>query len=355
MGNKTAYIGGGAGFIGHHMARRLKSEGYWVRVVDIKEYEYGNPLEFCDEFIIEDLRDISRVEPTLRLNKQRVYSYSPLPFEELEQFDEVYTFACLMGGAGFVFTGENDADIMHDSALINLNMAHALVNQNFKGKMFYSSSACAYPQHLQNKNFNIGLKELDIFPAHPDSCYGWEKLFSEQLFLSYGRNKGLNIRIARFHNIYGPEGSYNNKKEKAPAAMCRKVIECVKFWEEESTKGEYVLNGTIDVWGTGEQTRSFLYIDDCIDAVRLLMQSDFKEPINIGSEESISINGLAQIAIDLSGKDIRIKNVESNAIGVNGRNSDNELIEKVLNWKPKYTLRQGMELTFNWIKSQYGV
>lgn len=335
---KTAYIGGGSGFIGHHMARRLKSEGYWVRVVDIKEYEYGNPLEFCDEFVIADLRDKSRVDATLRLNKEKVYSFYTLPYEELIQFDEVYSFACQMGGALYVFTGENDSDIMHDSATINLNMCDALRNQKFKGKLFYSSSACVYPEFLQEKNYNIGLKESDAIPAAPDSCYGWEKLFSERLFLAYARNYGLNVRIARFHNIYGPEGTYKGGREKAPAAMCRKVVES---------------DGTIEVWGTGDQMRSFLYIDDCIDAVRLLMQSDFKEPINIGSEEIITINGLAKMVIDISGKDIHIKNVQSNAVGVNGRNSDNTLIESILKWKPKYSLRQGIEKTYAWIKSQY--
>jgi nucleoside-diphosphate-sugar epimerase len=195
-----------------------------------------------------------------------------------------------------------------------------------------------YPQQLQTENTNAGLKESDGYPGNPDSEYGWEKLFSERLFLAYARNKGLDVRIARFHNIYGEEGTYKGGREKAPAAMCRKAVES---------------DGIIEVWGTGEQSRSFLYIDDCIDAVRLLMQSDFKEPINIGSEEVISINGLAQMAIDISGKDIKIKNIASNAIGVQGRNSDNTLIESILKWKPKYTLRQGLERTFNWIKSQY--
>lgn len=349
---KTALVLGGSGFIGHHMARRLKSEGYWVRIVDIKEYEYGNPLEFCDEFIIGDLRDKSRVDATLRLNKERVYSYYPLPYEELIQFDEVYCFACQMGGAGYVFTGDNDANIMHDSALINLNICDTLRQQEFKGKVFYSSSACMYPAYAQDKLNSDALKESDAYPAAPDSEYGWEKLFSERLYLAYARNVGLDVRIARFHNIYGPEGTYKGGREKAPAAMCRKVIETA--WQPQTVSEVFYKAPTIiEVWGTGEQRRSFLYIDDCIDAVRLLMQSDFKQPINIGSEESISINGLAQIAIDISGKDIKINNVESNAIGVNGRNSNNELIEKVLNWKPKYTLRQGIELTFNWIKQQY--
>ena len=337
---KTAYVGGGNGFIGHSLARRLKQEGYWVRVADIKGYEYGSTNDFCDENVIVDLRNPDQVKASLRLNEQRKYSYYPEPFEKLVQFDEVYLFACQMGGALYVFTGENDSDIMHDSALINLNCLRELKEQYFKGKIFYSSSACVYPQELQDSTYNQGLKESDAWPANPDSCYGLEKLFSERLFLAYARNYGLNVRIARFHNIYGPEGTYQGGREKAPAAMCRKVI---------TREG-----ASIEVWGTGTQTRSFLYIDDCVDAVRLLMESEFKEPINIGSEEMISINGLAKMAIEFSGKEIEIKNVPSNAIGVQGRNSDNTLARQVLGgWEPKYSLKEGLEKTFFWIKSQY--
>jgi GDP-D-mannose 3',5'-epimerase len=344
---KTAYIGGGAGFIGHHMARRLKSDGYWVRVVDIKEYEYGDVTEFCDEFILADLRDVKNVESTLRLNSSRKYSYYPEPFEERMEFDEVYVFCCLMGGAGFVFSGEHDANIMHDSALMNLNFANTL--RNFKGKLFYSSSACMYPQEIQRHSNSPGLKESDAYPGNPDSEYGWEKLFSERLYLAYARNYNLNVRIARFHNIYGPEGTYKGGKEKAPAAMCRKVVESIGYKPGEGG----LLSDVIEVWGSGNQTRSFLYIDDCIDAVRLLMDSDFKEPINIGSEEMVTINQLAQMAIDISGKDIKIKNI-SGPTGVMGRNSDNTLIRQVLNgWEPKVKLREGLEKTFFWIKSQY--
>jgi GDP-D-mannose 3',5'-epimerase len=353
---KTAYIGGGAGFIGHHMARRLKSEGYWVRVVDIKEYEYGDVTEFCDEFILADLRDVKNVESTLRLNSSRKYSYYPEPFEERMEFDEVYVFCCLMGGAGFVFTGEQDANIMHDSALMNLNFANTL--RNFKGRVFYSSSACMYPQEIQNNvkphiRIGYGLKETDAYPANPDSEYGWEKLFSERLYLAYARNYNLNVRIARFHNIYGPEGTYKGGKEKAPAAMCRKVVECKKEWKYYGNSnyhpdGEFEYD-VIEVWGSGHQTRSFLYIDDCIDAVRLLMESDFKEPINIGSEEMVTINQLAQMAIDISGKDIKIKNIPG-PTGVMGRNSDNTLIREVLSgWEPKVKLREGLEKTYQWI------
>lgn len=343
---KTAIVLGGNGFIGHHLARRLIKDGYWVRVVDIKDFEYGKP-DYADEIIIGDLRDPKTVEAVLRLSKSLVYSYHPQPFDELIYFDEVYCFACQMGGAGYVFTGENDAEIMHDSALINLNVCNFL---DKRSKVFYSSSACMYPQELQSRIHEDGfythaLKESDAYPGNPDSEYGWEKLFSERLYLAYARNRGLDVRIARFHNIYGPEGTYKGGREKAPAAMCRKVVEAHGYKPLYNvTEQSY-----IEVWGTGEQTRSFLYIDDCIDAVRLLMQSDFKEPINIGSEEMVSINELAEMAIELSGKDIKIKNVESKAIGVQGRNSDNTLIRKVLGWEPRYKLREGMGRTFKWI------
>jgi GDP-D-mannose 3', 5'-epimerase len=333
---KTALCLGSSGFIGHHMARRLKSEGYWVRVVDIEPYKYGK-YDFCDEFVLGDLRDPKVVDAAFRLNQNKEYSLLPIPFDELTQFDEVFNFQCLMGGAFYVFTGENDADIMHDSALMNLNVCNTLRESKFKGRLFYSSSACIYPQELQN-SYNVpALKESDAWPANPDSCYGLEKIFSEQLFLAYARNHGIDIRIARFHNIFGPEGQYLDPKAKAPAALCRKVI---------------LSDGEIEVVGTGHQTRSFLYIDDCIDAVRLLMESDYTQPINIGSEEVVTINQLAKMAIELSGKDITIRNI-AGPVGVMGRNSDNTLIEKELNWKPKFTLLEGMERTFNWIKSQY--
>ena len=332
--NKTAWIGGGAGFIGHHLARRLAAEGYKVRVVDLHYPEYGMIAENV-QYHIADLRDPLQVRRTLVDRYQE-------PFYKPKCFDEYYQLAADMGGAGFVFTGEHDADIMHNSALINLNVLDGLRQLEFKGKVFYSSSACMYPQELQTNvkdskgNLWFGaLSEKDAYPANPDSEYGWEKLFSERLYLSYARNYDIDVRIARFHNIYGPEGTYKGGREKAPAAMCRKAIEATD---------------SLEIWGTGEQTRSFLYIDDCIDAVRLLMQSYFREPINIGSEEMISINDLAMIAISLSKKYITIEHVDG-PIGVMGRNSDNTLIRKVLSWEPKYTLLEGMNKTFKWIQS----
>ena len=356
---KSALVLGGCGFIGHHMARRLKSEGYWVKCVDIKSYEYGDHREFCDEWQFFDLRN--------QLNEDIFYHWEDA--HTRRAFDEVYQFAALMGGAGFIFTGENDADIMLNSALININVLNTLSSLKgwsrpaFKGKIFYSSSACMYPQEIQNDYHNEGLRESDAYPANPDSDYGWEKLFSERLYLAYARNKGLDVRIARFHNIYGPEGTYKGGREKAPAAMCRKVIETSNLIDKSlelidviekkqgGPKRETIVDASIDVWGTGHQTRSFLYIDDCIDAVRLLMNSDFQGPVNIGSEEMVTINQLANMAIDISGKRIYIKNIEG-PVGVNGRNSNNDLIREKLGWGPKYSLREGMEKTFKWIQHE---
>ena len=324
---KSALVLGGMGFIGHHLARRLKSEGYFVRCVDIKNYEYGDWSDFCHEYFYFDLRNQSNYQ---------VLVWSP-DIHVTKHFDEVYQLAADMGGAGFVFTGEHDADIMHNSATINLNVLDQLSKMGFNGKIFYSSSACMYPQELQGDVYNAGLREEDGYPGNPDSEYGWEKLFSERLYLAYARNKGMNVRIARFHNIYGPEGTYQGGREKAPAAMCRKAIES---------------DGVMEVWGPGIQTRSFLYVDDCVDAVRLLMQSDHKEPINIGSEEMVTINQLAEMAIELSGKSIQIKHI-TGPIGVMGRNSNNDRIREVLGWSPKYKLKDGLKITYDWIKSRY--
>ena len=336
---KSALVLGGCGFIGHHLARRLKSEGHFVRCVDIKNYEYGDWAEFCDEWNYFDLRNRSNYQ---------ILIHSP-ELHKPQHFDEIYQLAADMGGAGFVFTGENDSDIMHNSAAINLNVLDQLAKMDFKGKIFYSSSACMYPQEIQNDYHNEGLRESDAYPANPDSDYGWEKLFSERLYLAYARNKGLDVRIARFHNIYGPEGTYKGGREKAPAAMCRKVIEAFGPMGNNGD-GTFTEFGEIEVWGTGHQTRSFLYIDDCVDAVRLLMDSDFQGPINIGSEEMVTINQLAKMAIELSGKQIAIKNIEG-PVGVNGRNSCNDLIREKLGWEPKYSLRDGMTLTYKWIES----
>lgn len=342
---KTAVVCGAGGFVGTHMVRRLKSEGYWVRGIDLKWPEFSKTE--ADEFFIADLR--------VHENCVRLLCKNYLePFQEREYFDQCIQLAADMGGAGYIFTGEHDADVMHNSAQINLNVCDVL--KNTKTKVFYSSSACMYPQELQHGDTsswgrNIGtysLKESDAYPANPDSEYGWEKLFSERLYMSFARNYNLDIRIARFHNIYGPEGTFAGGKEKAPAAIARKIAHTNEHCNVGTGRGI----GTIDVWGDGEQTRSFLYIDDCIDAVRLLMQSDFKEPINIGSEELVSINELVKITSIVAKKVIRAQHDLTKPQGVRGRNSNNELIEKMLGWKPKYTLKQGIEKLYPWIYQQ---
>lgn len=315
---KKAVVFGAGGFIGSHLVKRLKKEGYWIRGVDLKYPEFSKSP--ADEFIIADLREKENVEKALKDN-----------------IDELYQLAADMGGAGYIFTGENDAHVMHNSALINLHSTQACVD--FKvGKVFYSSSACMYPKYNQLDPNNPKLAENTAYPAEPDSEYGWEKLFSERLYLSYRRNFGLNCKIARFHNIYGPEGAWNNGKEKAPAAICRKVV--------QAKDGE-----SIEIWGDGLQTRSFLYIDDCLDAVRLLMQSEESGPFNIGSEEMTSINDFAKMIINISGKEMSIKNING-PTGVRGRCSDNVLVSKKLDWKPKVDLIDGIDRLFNWIKSE---
>jgi len=352
----NALVLGAGGFIGSHMVKRLKSEGYWVRGVDLKEPEFSKSE--ADEFLIYDLRNPCNVEAVMRLYHNKKFSFLPLPFGTPVYFDEIYQFAADMGGAGYVFTGENDADIMHNSALINLNVLEHATTE----KIFYSSSACIYPQGLQSDFYNPGLEESMAYPANPDSDYGWEKLFSERLYLAFAKNKGIDVRIARFHNIYGPEGTYSGGKEKAPAAICRKVVESnpvtylrtMPSIEGEKVTMEDVKGNQIEIWGSGEQTRSFLYIDDCLDAVRQLMESDFKEPINIGSEEMISINRLAQMVINISGKDLKIQNIDGPQ-GVMGRNSDNTLIESVLGWTPKIDLKEGMYRLYKWIACNINV
>jgi GDP-D-mannose 3',5'-epimerase len=323
---KTALVCGAGGFIGHHLVSRLKTEGYFVVGVDIKLPEFEETR--ADEFLLYDLRDPMKVSLAMFAPSQSA------PKDE-NAFDEVYQLAADMGGAGFVFSGEHDAELMRNSALINLNVAYYAAHFGVK-KLFYSSSACMYPQEIQDSTDNPGLKESDAYPGNPDSEYGWEKLFSERVFMAYHRNHNLNVRIARFHNIYGPMGTYKGGREKAPAAICRKVIEN---------------DSQVIIWGDGEQTRSFLYIDDCIDAIRLLIRSDFKEPINIGSEEMVSINELAKIAMFIGGKDLFIEHSDG-PLGVRGRNSNNDLIRKELNWEPKYSLMEGLGRTYKWIKDQ---
>jgi nucleoside-diphosphate-sugar epimerase len=315
---QRALVCGAGGFIGGHLVKRLKKEGYWVRGVDLKEHEF-TPSE-ADDFVVGDLRDPVVVKMVVD-----------------RDMDEVYQLAADMGGAGFVFVGDNDSAIMHNSAMINLNIAEESHKKNV-GKIFYSSSACIYPERNQLDPDNPNCAEDSAYPADPDSEYGWEKLFSERLYLSYVRNRGMEIHIARFHNIFGPEGSWKDGREKAPAAMCRKVAEAPE-------------GGEIEMWGDGEQTRSFLFIDECLDGVRRFMNSDFLGPVNIGSEEMVTINSLARMAMDVAGKDLKISHIEG-PLGVRGRNSDNRLIEEKLGWKPTKPLREGMENTYVWIKDQ---
>ncbi|MEG8988167.1 NAD-dependent epimerase/dehydratase family protein [Ignavibacteria bacterium 4148-Me] len=318
---KTALVCGSGGFIGGHLANKLKKEGYWVRGVDLKHHEYQGLL--VDDFVIGDLRDPKVVE-----------------FVIDRPFDEVYQLAADMGGAGYIFTGEHDADVMHNSATINLNVLHYGQKAGIK-KIFYSSSACIYPEFNQMDPDNPKCSEDSAYPAAPDSEYGWEKLFSERLYFAFKRNYGMNVKVARFHNIFGPYGSWNNGKEKAPAAICRKVAEAKIFGKKE-----------IEIWGDGKQTRSFLYIDECLEGVRRFMDCDtFDGPVNIGSEEMVSINQLAEIVMDIAGVKLDIKHVKG-PTGVRGRNSDNKLIKEKLGWAPSQTLRVGLEKTYAWIEEQ---
>ncbi len=318
--NKTAIVCGAGGFIGGHLVKRLKEEGYWVRGVDLKENEYGNT--FSDDFTLGDLRD-------------------PVVCEKLfdRQIDEVYQLAADMGGAGYIFTGEHDAEVMHNSATINLNMAEASRIHGVK-KIFYSSSACMYPEYNQMDPNNPKCSEESAYPAAPDSEYGWEKLFSERLYLAYYRNYKMEVRIARFHNIFGPQGTWTGGKEKAPAAVCRKVAESE--------------NGEVEIWGDGKQTRSFLFIDECVEAIRRLMESDFTGPVNVGSEEMIAINDLVKMVAGVAKKEIKIKNIPG-PTGVRGRNSDNNLIREKLGWAPSHSLLEGISKTYHWISSQMAV
>jgi GDP-D-mannose 3', 5'-epimerase len=315
---KIALVCGGGGFIGSHMVKRLKAEGFWVRGVDLKFPEFASPE--ADDFLIGDLRDPGVCRQVVD-----------------RRFDEVYQFAADMGGAGFVFTGDNDADIMHNSALINLNMLEACFKRNVK-RIFYSSSACMYPEYNQTDPDNPKCSEDSAYPAQPDSEYGWEKLFSERLFLAAQRNYGMEVRIARYHNIFGPEGTWQGGREKAPAALCRKVA-----MAPESSE--------LEIWGDGKQTRSFLFIDECLEGTLRLMRSNFSGPVNIGSDEMVTINQMADMIMNISGKRLTKKHIPGPQ-GVRGRNSDNRLIYEKLGWKPIRPLEEGLRNTYAWILKQ---
>jgi nucleoside-diphosphate-sugar epimerase len=339
---KTALVLGAGGFIGSHMVKRLRSEGYWVRGVDLKYPEFS--MSEANEFVLGDLRDLNFVERVIQFKGYLGNFYHFVASQYLQPFDEIYQFAADMGGAGFVFTGENDADIMHNSATINLNVLESVRKFNdFKDtnrtKIFYSSSACMYPEYNQLDPDNPDCREESAYPAAPDSEYGWEKLFSERLFFAYHRNYGIPVRVARYHNIFGPEGTWEGGREKSPAAICRKVA----YLPEQG--------GVIDVWGDGKQTRSFLYIDECIEATCRMMESDFIGPVNIGSEEMVTINQLVETAAKVAGKPVE-KNHIDGPLGVRGRNSNNDLIRKELGWDYSQTLEEGIRKTYNWILEQ---
>ena len=345
--NKKALILGGGGFIGSHLAKKLKNEGYWVRAVDIKTPKYFDWSDICDEFIRADLRREEVVSEVMEISQEGENTI--ICGKPESKFDEVYQLAADMGGAAYIFTGDNDADVMHNSAVINLHVAKEAVKQKV-GRLFYSSSACMYPEHNQLDPNNPNCEESSAYPANPDSEYGWEKLFSERLYLAFERNYDLNVRIARFHNIFGPQGTWEGGKEKAPAAMCRKVAECDD-------------GGEIEVWGDGAQTRSFLYIDECLEAIaRFMNQEDFSGPVNIGSEEMVSINELAELAIKVSGKNIKVKNLfgeefqekygHACPLGVKGRNSNNALYKEKMEWESQKPLEEGISSTYSWIDKQ---
>tara|TARA_Y200000002_G_scaffold158626_1_gene131204 strand:+ start:264 stop:1250 length:987 start_codon:yes stop_codon:yes gene_type:complete len=315
---KKAIVCGAGGFIGGHLVKRLKKEGFWVRGVDIKFPEYDETA--ADDFIQGDLRDLNLC--------QRAFD---------QNFDEVYQLAADMGGAGFVFTGENDAEIMHNSATINLNVLETCRQRNIK-QIFYSSSACMYPEHNQMDPDNPLCSEESAYPANPDSEYGWEKLFSERLYLAYGRNHGMKIRVGRYHNIFGTHGTWEGGREKAPAAFCRKVALADN-------------NGKIEMWGDGDQTRSFLYIDECLEGSIRLMRSNWEGPVNIGSEEMVSINDLARMIMKIANKNLEIDHIPG-PLGVRGRNSDNKLILEKLEWSPSESLEDGLKKTYEWINNE---
>jgi GDP-D-mannose 3',5'-epimerase len=351
---KTALVLGAGGFIGSHMVKRLRSEGYWVRGVDLKYPEFS--ATEANEFIQGDLRDVDFVRRVLEYKGEQGNFYNSVPYQYILPFHEIYQFAADMGGAGFVFTGENDAEIMQNSVTINLNVLEQqrILNETFGAqkdwteanrpklinptKIFYSGSACMYPEYNQLDPDDPNCREDSAYPAAPDSEYGWEKLFSERLYLAYNRNHGIPVRVARYHNIFGPEGTWFGGREKAPAAICRKVATARR-------------NEPIEVWGDGEQTRSFLYIDECIEATRRLMESDFLGPVNIGSEEMVSINQLVDTAAKVARKNIT-KNHIDGPLGVRGRNSNNDLIREKLGWDYSQTLEEGIRKTYKWIQQQ---
>ena len=339
---KTALVLGAGGFIGSHMVRRLRSEGYWVRGVDLKYPEFSETE--AHEFVQGDLRDVDFVRRCLEFKGDRGNFYNSVPYQYIKPFDEIYQFAADMGGAGFVFTGENDADIMHNSVSINLNVLEEQRKLNERcekndTKIFYSGSACMYPEHNQLDPDNPDCRESSAYPANPDSEYGWEKLFSERLYFAYNRNYQIPVRVARYHNIFGPEGTWDGGREKAPAAICRKVAYLPDA------------GGAIEVWGDGEQTRSFLYVDECIEATRRLMDSDFMGPVNIGSEEMVTINELVNTAARVSGKDVQKIHIDG-PLGVRGRNSNNDLVREHLGWDYSQTLEEGIRKTYNWIQEK---
>jgi GDP-D-mannose 3', 5'-epimerase len=339
---RTALVLGAGGFIGSHMVRRLKKEGYWVRGVDVKYPEYSQTA--ADEFIQGDLTDQIFVEKVVKFRGYGKNFYKFVPIKYIQPFDEIYQFAADMGGAGYIFTGDHDADVMNNSASINLNVLKSVKDLNEetgynRTKIFFSSSACIYPEHIQMNPENPGLKEDDAYPAEPDSEYGWEKLFSERLYFAYKRNYKIPVYVARYHNIFGPEGTWTGGKEKSPAAICRKVAEL----PDEG--------GEIEIWGDGKQTRSFLYIDECIEATYRLVQSNFSGPVNIGSEEMVTINQLADTTAKVAGKKIIKKHIKG-PLGVRGRNSNNDLIRKNLKWDYSMTLENGISKTYEWINRQ---
>lgn len=339
---KKALVLGAGGFIGSHLVKRLKKEGYWVRGVDLKDPEFSKTE--ADEFVHHDLRDPNVCVNVIRFKGERGNYYKDIPMQHQEPFDEIYQLAADMGGAGYVFTGENDADIMHNSALINLNILKCVRDMNKekgtnKTKIFYSSSACIYPEYNQLDPENPKTAEASAYPAQPDSDYGWEKLFSEHLYDAFRRNYGVKTCIARYHNIFGPEGSWNDGREKAPAALCRKVAEVERY-------------GDIEIWGDGKQTRSFLYIDECIEATLRLMEWGRIGPINIGSDETVSITELTEMIIKIAHKrKVYFKYIKG-PLGVRGRTSDNTLIFKTLGWKPSVSLKEGLQKTYPWIEGQ---